>query len=77
MNETIEHLKKNLIKIISETNGLSLNHTLEHLLAQNDTHITVNDIILEFQELVNQFQGDKIKIDDLLNHPISEVLFSF
>ena len=37
MRTTIEHLKKNLIKIISETNGLSLNHTLELLLANRDT----------------------------------------
>ncbi len=77
MNKTIEHLKKNLIKIISETNGLSLNHTLELLLAQNDTTQSEKEIILDFQNLVHKFQGDQIKIDDLLNHPISEVLFFF
>ena len=77
MNETIEHLKKNLIKIISETNGLSLNHTLELLLAQADTTENEKSIITDFLELVHLFQGDKIKIDELLNHPISEVLFFF
>ena len=54
-------------------------HSITHLSSYwpNDTTQNEKDIILEFQELVHQFQGDKIKIDDLLNHPISEVLFSF
>ena len=61
MNTTIEHLKKNLIKIISETNGLSLNHTLELLLANRDTTEEEKNLILEFQDLIHQFQGDQIK----------------
>ena len=77
MNITIEHLKKNLIKIISETNGLSLNHTLELLYANRDTTNEEKFLIEQFQELIHQFQGDKIDIDTLLHHPISEAIFFF
>ena len=69
MNETIEHLKKNLIKIISETNGLSLNHTLELLLAQSDTTESEKSIITDFLELVHLFHKSiaEFVIDRTLN----------
>lgn len=78
-DELIEILKKELIYIISETNGISIYDTLEllshsHKLRDN-TKIEL--LIKEFISLVAAFHREEAGIDSLLNHPVSEAFFLF
>ena len=77
MQKKVDHLTKNLIRIIAETNGLSLNHTLELLQESARTNESEKKIIREFTKMMHDFQSNKIPIEKLLAHPISESLFKF
>lgn len=75
--------QKNLVRaftdIISETNGISLIDTLD-LLLSSDLENTDNEafkLVAEFRHLLDQFLTNKIKIQTLLHHPVSESLFYF
>ena len=72
-------LTEYIIQLISETNGVSLNHTLE--LLSLDPAIRKDPVLLrpinEFRRLIKGFQEDEVDIDTLLNHPISSGLFQF
>lgn len=65
--------------IISETNGLSLNDTLSLLLQDQISGFDPNirRQIHDFQNLIHQFMVNRVSIQDLLQHPISEVLLKF
>lgn len=74
-----ELLTEHLIKIISETNGISLADTLE-LAVMGDSksdHPLIKKSIQEFRRLINDFQSDEVDIKTLLNHPVSQALFGF
>ncbi|MCE3009541.1 MAG: hypothetical protein LW875_02875 [Proteobacteria bacterium] len=79
-NEKIHQiLVRNLVHIVSETNGISLNDTLE-LLANSTLKAESKeawDQVDEFRHWVSLFQVNKATMTDLLNHPISNVLFEF
>ncbi|MBK9324204.1 MAG: hypothetical protein IPM97_14860 [Bdellovibrionaceae bacterium] len=75
--------KKDLVRwltmIISETNGITLQETLNLLISSelNDENKKALDLIVEFRELTEKFITNKVTINTLLNHPISECLFEF
>lgn len=77
--QIISTIESELIKIISETNGISLNDTLE-LLAHSPS-IRDNKLlekpVLEFMKLLSSFQIDEVDIETILNHPVSDAIFNF
>jgi adenosine deaminase len=79
-NEKIHKiLVRHLVHIVSETNGISLNDTLE-LLANSPLKAESQeawDQVDEFRHWVSLFQVNKATMTDLLNHPVSNVLFEF
>lgn len=77
MGKSDDQLKSAVIKIISETNGLSLNNTLELMALSPDISPSNKKLIAEFQEMLWQFQGDSEHIENLLEHPLSDALFYF
>ncbi|WP_127714225.1 hypothetical protein [Halobacteriovorax sp. HLS] len=77
--QLVEQLKIEFIKIISETNGISLRDTLELLLysVAGREYTLLEKSILEFSHLLTGFQIDEVDIDTLLTHPVAEALFGF
>lgn len=75
----IDLLTDHLIKIISETNGISLSDTLELAVMgeSKDDNPMVKKSLTEFRRLINDFQTDEVDIKTLLNHPVSSALFNF
>lgn len=79
-NQEITHsLEIELAKIISETNGISINDTIELLyhsysLSQRPV---IKKSVHEFMKLLSDFQADEIGIDTLLQHPFSEALMNY
>lgn len=75
----IELLTEHLIKIISETNGISLSDTLELAVMGDakDDNALVRKSIQEFRRLINDFHSDEVEIKTLLNHQVSQALFQF
>ena len=72
-------LVQNFMKIISETNGISLADTIELLLyslRDGQEHESLR-LTEEFRHLIAKFQQDEVKIQDLLEHPVAEALFEF
>ena len=72
-------LVKALTTIISETNGITLSETLDLLLSSRLKKESPNayDHVVEFKNLLNQFQIDQVSINALLRHPVSAALFVF
>lgn len=78
-NELVDHLHYHLVRMIAETNGLSLDNTLE-LLAQSPGLIDKDEVrqsVIEFREVLSAFQVDQVSIEPLLAHPLSQALFRF
>jgi hypothetical protein len=75
----IDLLTDHLIKIISETNGISLADTLELAVMgeAKDDNPLVKKSLQEFRRLINDFQSDEVGIKTLLSHPVSQALFQF
>lgn len=75
----VDLLTDHLIKIISETNGISLLDTLELAVMgdSKDDNALVKKPINEFRRLINEFRTDEVDIKTLLNHPVSHALFNF
>jgi hypothetical protein len=75
----IELLTEYLIKIISETNGISIADTLELAIhgESKDDHPQIKKTIQEFRRLLYGFQSNEVDIKTLLSHPISSALFNF
>ncbi len=71
-------MSRYLVELISETNGLSLDDTLE--LAQNSALVQADPeksgIIRDFRDLLGQFRLDREQIDPLLRHPFSDAMFA-
>lgn len=78
-DQIVEQLYEELVKVISETNGISLWDTLE--LLQHAPSVMNNPAmakpISEFHRLLVGFHSDEVEMDTLLGHPLSQSLFSF
>ncbi len=79
---SVKHIKKlseHLVHIISETNGISLNDTLD--LAVNSEyckdHPQVRKSFNEFRRLLAGYQQSEVDIQTLLAHPLSEAFRLF
>lgn len=72
-------LEDELIKIISETNGITLEETLE--LLQYSSSLAESPAayksVVEFIRLLSGFRVDEVDIMTLLAHPVAEAMFSF
>ncbi|WP_372653864.1 hypothetical protein [Halobacteriovorax sp.] len=77
--QLVAQLEVELVKIISETNGISLSDTLELLLqsVKMKENALVEKSLLEFNHLLTGFQIDEVDITTLLTHPVAEALFGF
>lgn len=66
-------------QIISETNGITLNDTLELLLQADEVEKSqeILKVLTEFQTKLGQFQQDQIDIAELLSHPFAGALCRF
>jgi len=78
-DQLVYELQKAFTRIVSETNGIALNDTLELLVeAENikdKPHILAQ--IKSFQTLLIHFSQDEVQIGSLLTHPISSAMFLF
>lgn len=72
-----ELLAEHLIKIISETNGISLADTLELAVMGETDSPQIKKSLQEFRRLLYGFQGDEVDIKTLLAHPVASALFIF
>lgn len=78
-NELVKNLKNELIKTISDTNGITLHDTLE-LLSFSDQFNQLPDAkksISDFTKLIAGFQNNIVTIQDILKHPVSLAFFDF
>jgi adenosine deaminase len=77
--KVIKQLTEQLVEIISETNGITINETLE--LASHaefcKENPPVRKSINEFRRLLAGFQQDEVDIQTLLAHPVSDALKNF
>jgi adenosine deaminase len=75
----IDLLTDHLIKIISETNGISLVDTLELSMMgdSKDDHPLIKKSLQEFKRLINDFQSNEVEIKTLLTHPVAIALGNF
>jgi len=75
--QTKKALVKWLTLIVSETNGISLKDTLNLLVSSelNAENSAALELAREFNDLLDQFVINKITINTLLKHPLSECLF--
>ena len=72
-------LTENLIQIISDTNGISIQDTLEcavnsHTISKNKN---IHGLIVGFRQLLTRYQRDVVSMDELLDHPVSKALEMF
>lgn len=77
--QLIDELTHELVNIISETNGINLNDTLELLSyspAIQKTPLCFKSI-QEFRKLIAGFHQDELDIYTLLNHPVASAFFQF
>lgn len=78
-DKTHRKLLHHLIRIITETNGISLKDTLE-LLVESDlkeeSPIAYNQVE-DFRHLLSKFSTDQIDIHQLLEHPFSSAFHDF
>lgn len=73
------HLFHHLVRIISETNGISLQDTLElsTASAQIKRDLATHKLFREFRELLGHFQQYSDDIGLLLSHPVGTALHEF
>ena len=77
--KTKQVLFKHLTRTICETNGISLSDTLE-LMAHSSLekeNQEAYDLVLDFENMIRDFQQNKINIHELMDHPMNDVLFHF
>ncbi|MCC6137436.1 MAG: hypothetical protein IT287_02300 [Bdellovibrionaceae bacterium] len=60
-----------IVKVVSETNGLSLNNTLELLLTSKDIAPELHVQIADFKHKLDQFRINLMDIETLLAHPVA------
>ncbi len=77
--KVIQDIKISLIDVISETNGITINDTLE-LLGHHPglkCNPLVEKSLAEFRKLIIGFHNNEVDISTVLNHPFSEAFFGF
>src|SRR5205814_7845365 len=76
---TIREIKNALIDIISETNGVTINDTLELLSFSPELkkNALVEKSLNEFRKLLHSVQNNEVDISTLLQHSFSEAFFLF
>lgn len=74
-----EKIKNELIKIISETNGITIQDTLELMIYSDEIAKSpeVKQSLQEFKKLLADFQNNFIPISKLMSHEFSHAFFSF
>lgn len=77
--KVIRDIKHALIDIISETNGITINDTLELMAYHPELKCNplVEKSLSEFRKLIIGFHNNDVDISTLLNHPFSEAFFGF
>ncbi len=77
--KVIRDIKSALIDIISETNGITINDTLELLAYHPELKCNplVEKSLSEFRKLIIGFHNNDVDISTLLSHPFSEAFFGF
>lgn len=75
--KTKSDLVRWLTMIVSETNGIALKDTLSLLIssALNDENHRALELVVEFRGLLEMFVTNKVTINTLLSHPVSECVF--
>lgn len=78
-DRTIHEITKCLTAIISETNGIAIQDTLDLLLLSDlkEKNEAAFHLVREFRELLADFQQDRVSINTLLDHAVSKSLFEF
>ena len=78
MPDVVERLKDHLVKIIAETNGITLNDTLD-LILKSGTEIGSLEVLKvdEFSRLLHAYHDKQVKIEVLLDHPVGKALFKY
>lgn len=74
---TADTILPHLITTISETNGLSLQNTLELLVASSRVPQDVRDQVIQFTKLLDEFRISQSKIEPLLDHSVGKALLQF
>lgn len=79
MPKLVDELKEHLTNIISETNGITLNDTIELALLSEriNEKLPVKKSLIEFKRLLSGYQQDEVEITTLLNHPVTDAMFLF
>jgi adenosine deaminase len=77
--KVIQDIKYSLIDVISETNGITINDTLELLAYHPELKCNplVEKSLAEFRKLIIGFHNNDVDISSLLTHPFSEAFFAF
>ena len=77
--QKIQRITNHLVQVISETNGISLNDTLELLMISRGLKddIVIEKSVVEFRKLLASFRQNEVDIDTLLNHPVAISFFNF
>jgi adenosine deaminase len=77
--QIIDQLSQEIIKVISETNGISLSDTIELLTHSQDIkkNILLEKSLHEFTKLLSGYQINEVDIETLLAHPFSDAFFNF
>ena len=76
-SKTILRLKEEIIFIIGETGGITLNDTIELLKHSNRINPSAKKLIFEFERLLGSFHNNDVNIKTLFEHPFSKALFLF
>jgi adenosine deaminase len=78
-DQLVKLLAYHLTRIISESNGISLNNTLELLIHYEE--VKENELLLknisEFRRLIHGHQQGEVDISTLIGHPVAEAFFKF
>jgi hypothetical protein len=78
MEKLKQELAQHLVKMISETNGISLSDTLELAMQPGAADSSaVQKSIAEFRRLLSGFQQDEVDINTLFAHPVAHGLEAF
>jgi adenosine deaminase len=75
----VKKIKNELIKLISDTNAITIQDTLDLLLYSEDIlqDTDVHHSLLDFKTKLGKFQNNELKINSLLEHDFSNAFFDF
>ncbi len=76
---TRKDLLKSIIEIVGETNGISLNDSLDLIVNSNlkQKNPRAHELFVSFRKIVSLFQQDETQIQHLLNHPVNHAFSDF